>query len=153
MRQIILRTSFVLGPRGGALPTLARLARFGLGGTVGDGRQGISWIHEQDMNRLFERALGEERMSGAYIATAPHPVSNAEFMRELRSALRVPFGLPAKSWMVRAAAPLLRTDAELALYGRYCVSRRLREENFEFLFPDLRSALRNLYGRQPPPAV
>lgn len=74
-------------------------------------------------------------------------------MRELRSALRVPFGLPAKSWMVRAAAPLLRTDAELALYGRYCVSRRLREENFEFLFPDLRSALRNLYGRQPPPAV
>jgi uncharacterized protein (TIGR01777 family) len=153
MRKVILRTSFVLGRRGGALPRLVTLARFGLGGTVGDGRQGISWIHEHDMNRLFERALSEKRMSGAYIATAPHPVSNAEFMRELRSALRVPLGLRARSWMVRAAAPLLRTDAELALYGRYCVSRRLREENFEFLFPDLRSALRNLYRRQRPPAV
>lgn len=153
LRQVVLRTSFVLGPRGGALPKLATLARFGLGGTVGDGRQGISWIHEQDMNRLFELAISDERMSGAYIATAPHPVSNAEFMRELRSALRVPVGLPAKSWMVRAAAPLLGTDADLALFGRYCVSRRLLEEGFEFLFPDLRSALRNLYRREASPGV
>ena len=53
MRQVILRTSFVLGRSGGALPRLTTLARWGLGGKVGDGRQGISWIHEQDMNRLF----------------------------------------------------------------------------------------------------
>jgi len=147
MRSVVLRTSFVLGRGGGALGRLARLARLGLGGTVGTGRQGISWIHELDMNRLFVRAMTDERMSGAYIATAPNPVSNAEFMRELRGALRVPFGLPAASWMVRLAAPVLRTDPELALYGRYCVSRRLREEGFEFRFPDVRSALRDLYRR------
>ena len=47
--------------------------------------------------------------------------------------------------MVRIAAPLLRTDPELALFGRYCVSRRLREEGFEFRFPDLAPALRDLY--------
>ena len=126
--------------------TLASLARVGLGGTVGHGRQGISWIHEQDMNRLFERAITGDSMSGAYLATAPNPVSNAEFMRELRHALGVPIGLPATEWMVRIAAPLiLRTDPELALYGRYCVSRRLREEGFDFLFPDVRSALRDVY--------
>ena len=146
IRRVVLRTSFVLGKSCGALPKLASLVRFGLGGTVGSGRQGISWIHEHDMNRLFARAISDEQMSGAYIATAPNPVPNSEFMRELRRALRMPVGLPAMSWMVRAAAPLLRTDPELALFGRYCVSRRLREADFEFRFPDIRSALRDIFS-------
>ena len=146
VRQVILRTSFVLGRSGGALPRLARLTKFGLGGKVGHGRQGISWIHEDDMNSLFVWAIVEENVSGAYIATAPNPVPNETFMRELRHALRVPIGLPALEWMVRMGAPLfLGTDPELALYGRLCVSRRLREEGFEFRFPELRLALRNLY--------
>lgn len=145
VRQVVLRTSFVLGRSGGALRRLERVARLGLGGRVGSGRQGISWIHEQDMNRLFVRAMTDDRMSGAYIATAPNPVSNAEFMRALRSALGVPFGLPTMGWMIRMAAPLLRTDPELALYGRYCVSRRLREEGFEFVFADVESALADIY--------
>jgi uncharacterized protein len=150
MRRVVLRTSFVLGRNGGALQRLARLARWGFGGKVGHGQQGVSWIHEQDMNRLFARAIADDGMTGAYLATAPHPVSNAEFMRALRRALGAPLGLPAAGWMVRLAAPLLlRTDPDLALYGRYCVSRRLREEGFEFMFPDLPSALRDLYGRAP----
>ncbi|QDV18555.1 Epimerase family protein [Gimesia panareensis] len=149
MRQVILRTSFVIGREGGALQRLSKLVRWGLGGTVGHGRQGMSWIHEQDMNRLFLRAITDDTMQGAYLATAPEPVSNAEFMRALRKALKMPIGLPAMSWMVRLGAPLLmRTDPELALYGRYCVSRRLREENFEFEYPDLDSALQNIYDKQ-----
>jgi uncharacterized protein len=147
MRQVILRTSFVLGKNGGALRQLSRIIRLGLGGTVGHGRQGISWIHEQDMDRLFERAISDDSMRGTYIATAPNPVSNAEFMREMRKALGAPIGLPAAGWMVRLAAPLvLRSDPDLALYGRYCVSRRLKEERFEFRFPDVRSALQDLYN-------
>ena len=113
---------------------------------MGHGRQGISWIHEHDMDRLFERALTDDSMRGTYIATAPNPVSNAEFMSEMRKALRAPIGLPVAGWMVRIAAPLLlNSDPDLALYGRYCVSRRLKEEGFEFEFPDVRSALQNLY--------
>lgn len=149
MRQVILRTSFVVGRKGGALSRLSKLVRWGLGGTVGSGQQGMSWIHELDMNRLFYRAITDESMQGAYLATAPEPVSNAEFMRELRRALKMPIGLPAASWMVRIGAPLLmKTDPELALYGRYCVSRRLREEEFEFSFPDLGSALRDIYSKK-----
>ncbi|QDT91242.1 TIGR01777 family oxidoreductase [Gimesia algae] len=149
MRQVILRTSFVVGRDGGALSRLSKLVRWGLGGTVGSGQQGMSWIHELDMNRLFFRAITEESMQGAYLATAPEPVSNAEFMRALRKALKRPIGLPAASWMVRIGAPLLmRTDPELALYGRYCVSRRLREEGFEFSYSDLESALRDIYGKR-----
>jgi len=146
MRRVILRTSFVLGRDGGALPRLTKLAQWGLGGKVGHGRQGISWIHEEDMNRLFARAIADDEMNGSYLATAPNPVSNSVFMRELRRALGIPFGLPAATWMVRLAASLmLRTDTALALYGRYCVSRRLPDEGFEFAFPDLGPALRDLY--------
>jgi len=85
-------------------------------------------------------------MRGVYVATAPNPVSNAEFMRTLRKAVGMPVGLPAMGWMVRLGAPLLlRTDPELALFGRYCVSRRLREEGFEFHYPNLASALGAIY--------
>ena len=68
-------------------------------------------------------------------------------MRQLRLVMGARIGLPAAAWMVRLGAPLvLKTDPELALLGRYCVSRRLREEGFTFSFPDLESALRDLYG-------
>ncbi len=145
VRKVILRTSFVLGRSGGALRRLALLARVGLGGTMGRGRQGMSWIHVQDMNRLFERAIMDDTMSGTYVATAPNPVSNREFMRQLRSAVHMPIGLPAPAFAVRIAAPLLlRTDPELALYGRYCVSQRLAEEDFEFAYPTIDVALRHL---------
>jgi len=148
-RQVILRTSFVIGrdrgAGGGALARLSRLVRLGLGGTVGSGTQGMSWLHEEDMNRLFQQALSEDRMQGVYIASAPNPVPQKEFMRVLRRVLGMPVGLPATPWMVRIGAPLLmRTDPELALYGRYVVSRRLQEDGFEFAFPELENALRDL---------
>lgn len=151
-RGVVLRTSFVLGRNrgagGGALDTLGMLARAGLGGKVGDGTQGMSWIHEADMNRLFERGLTDSAMRGAYIASAPHPVSQSEFGRELRSAVGMPVGLPAFSWMVRIGARfLLRTDPELALYGRYVIPKRLEEEGFQFQLPHLREALQDVLGR------
>lgn len=148
-RSVILRTSFVIGrDRGagcGALARLVPLAKFGLGGKVGSGSQGMSWIHEADLNRLFERSLTVPTMQGAYIASSPNPVSQQIFMRELRRAVGTPIGLPTYSWMVRLGARwLLRTDPELALYGRYVVSKRLQDEHFEFQFPQLRDALNEI---------
>jgi len=151
-RVVVLRTSFVIGRnRGagnGALGKLGWLARMGLGGPVGSGRQGMSWIHETDMNRIFERALQEPTMQGAYIASSPHPVSQREFMRALRKAVGMPLGLPAFPWLVRLGAPLLlRTDPDLALYGRYVIPKRLTEEGFDFRFPRLDQALSDLNRR------
>lgn len=148
-RNVVLRTSFVVGrdqgAGGGALATLRLLTKLGLGGRIGHGQQGMSWIHELDMNRLFERALTDTEMQGTYVASSPHPVSQSSFMRELRRALRMPIGLPAFPWMVRIGAPLLfRTDPELAIYGRYVVSRRLEEDGFAFEFPTLEAALNDL---------
>ena len=145
-RGVVFRTSFVVGrdqgSGGGAIARLRTLVRFGLGGTVGTGTQGMSWLHETDMNRLFERAIANSTMRGAYIASSPQPVSQREFMKELRNAMRMPIGLPASEWMVRIGAPMfMRTDPELALYGRYVVSKRLQDEGFVFAFPNLPNAL------------
>lgn len=148
-RAVILRTSFVIGrdrgAGGGALSKLKLLVRLGLGGRVATGTQGLSWIHEADMNRLIGRAIEDETMRGVYLATAPNPVSQADFMQSLRRAMRIPIGLPAFSWMVRIGAHLLlRTDPELAIYGRYLISQRLRDERFEFRFAELSDALADL---------
>ena len=148
-RRVVFRTSFVIGrdrgAGGGALARLLTLVRLGFGGTVGSGSQGMSWIHEADMNRLFERALTHGGMQGAYIASSPNPVSQREFMKLLRRAVGMPIGLPAYSWMVRIGAPLLmRTDPDLALYGRYVVSERLQAERVQFAFPYLDQALNDL---------
>ncbi|TWT76754.1 Epimerase family protein [Planctomycetes bacterium CA13] len=149
-RGVVMRTSFVIGrdrgAGGGALATLGMLARVGLGGRVGSGTQGMSWIHEADLIRLFAKAITDNTMSGAYIASSPNPVSQVEFMRTLRQAIKMPIGLPAYEWMVRIGARLiLRTDPELALYGRYVVSERLASAGFEFQYPKLEPALCDLY--------
>ena len=106
------------------------------------------WIHEADLNRLFERGLTDRTMDGIYIASSPNPVSQVEFMGHLRRAVRMPFGIRTFSWMVRIGAHyLLRTDPDLALYGRYVVPKRLDEEGFNFEWPRLEDALQNLLGR------
>jgi uncharacterized protein (TIGR01777 family) len=150
-RCVVLRTSFVIGrDRGagnGAMRRLGLLARLGLGGTIASGTQGISWIHEADLNRLFEQALTDNTMQGAYIASSPNPVASKMFMRELRRAVRMPIGLPAAEWMVRLGARwLLKTDPELALYGRYVIPKRLMEKGYEFQYPNIREALEDVVG-------
>ena len=154
-RGVILRTSFVIGRDrgggGGALATLGRLARCGLGGRVGHGRQGFSWLHEADFCGVVRRAIEDASMEGPYIVSSPNPVSQAEFMTAVRRAVGMPIGLPAPAWLVRLGARfVLRTDPELALYGRYVVPRRLLNEGFEFTWPDVGPAVADLVNSPRP---
>jgi len=144
VRQVVLRISFVLGRDGGPLKILARLARFGLGGTVGTGRQYMSWIHEEDLYRIIERAITDPTMQGMYVTTAPNPVTNQQFMQLLRKAVHRPWSPPAPALMVRTGSWLLRTDPELALLGRRCVPTRLLKEGFVFDYAQLEETLRSL---------
>jgi uncharacterized protein (TIGR01777 family) len=145
-RRVVLRISFVLGRSGGALGTLARLARWFLGGAAGSGRQWISWIHVEDLCRIVQRAIEREDVSGLYHATAPNPVRNRDFMRELRRVLHRPWSPRAPEWAVQVGCFVMRTEAELALRGRRCVPGRLVGEGFGFGFPELRGALEEIYG-------
>ncbi len=145
MRKSLLRIGFALGPGGGALAMLARLTRFFLGGTVGTGRQFTSWIHIADLNRMFLAAIERDDVSGVFNATAPNPVTNAEFMRELRRVLHRPWSPPVPALLAHIGSWFMRTDASLALSGRRCTPKHFLERGFEFEFPQLRGALHDLF--------
>jgi uncharacterized protein len=143
-RKVLLRIGFVLGREGGALPHLARLARAYLGGAIGDGHQYISWLHVRDFCRLVLWCLEHAEAEGVYNATGPCPVTNAEFMCELRCALRRPWCPRLPAWLVRLGAFLLRTEPELALTGRRALPERFVAQHFKFLYTNLESALADL---------
>ena len=145
-RGVALRISFVLGPGGGALGKLVRFTKLGLGGTIGPGDQWVSWIHHADLDRLFLRALDDASMSGVYVATAPEPVTNRDFMAAMRAASRRPWSPPAPAIGVKLFSRfVLNTDPELALEGRRCVPTRLTEEaGFAFEHPEVGEALWSL---------
>ena len=148
VRRIILRIGVVLDREAGALPPLARLARCYLGGAAGSGRQYISWVHREDLIRIFQTTLTQPEIAGVYNACAPGPVTNAEFMRELRGAFRRPWCPPAPEFVVRLAARhLLKTEGNLALYGQRCVPQRLLANAFSFKYSQLPSALADLVQR------
>jgi uncharacterized protein (TIGR01777 family) len=144
-RRVVLRIGFALGRDGGALRLLGRLTKRFLGGTVGSGRQYISWIHVADLNQMFIAAIEREEIRGAFNATGPNPVSNAEFMRELRRVLGRPWSPPAPVWAVRLGSRWMGTEASLALTGRRCTPRRFLESGFVFQFPQLPAALADLF--------
>jgi uncharacterized protein len=144
-RQVVMRTSVALDTDTPVLDRLGGLVRWGLGGRVGSGRQWISWIHIDDFLRAIRRFLDDSSLSGIVHVTGPNPVRNAELMAELRRALHRPAAPPSPAWAVRAAAPILGTDAALALTGRRGLPVRLQEAGFEFRHPELRGALDQLF--------
>ena len=142
-RGVVLRFGVVLGREGGALPTLARIARSGLGGTVGSGHQYISWIHRDDMIAVAERAI-MTRMVGPYNASNHVPETNAAFMKRLRKAVHRPWSPPAPAFVVKLSSYVIGMDPSVALEGQRCVPRRLDEEGFTFAHEDLSVALKSL---------
>lgn len=145
-RQVLLRIGLVLAREGGALPVLGKLTRWFLGGAAGSGRQYVSWIHLTDMDQMVIDAIERDEAIGVFNASAPNPVTNAEFMAELRRALHRPWCPPAPDWAVRFGSWLMRTDPSLALTGRRCAPKRFLKLGFKFQFPELRGALREIYG-------
>jgi len=145
VRKVALRTSIVMGPeRGGAFSVLVNLVRLSLGGTQGNGRQMVSWIHERDFARAVEFLIEREDLDGPVNMTAPMALPNREFMAELREAAGMPNGIPAPTPLLELGALLMRTETELVLKSRWVMPRRLMEAGFEFEFPDWRAAAEDL---------
>jgi uncharacterized protein (TIGR01777 family) len=147
-RKVVLRLGVVLGRDGGALPVLEKLTRWFLGGAAGSGRQFISWIHVADLIQMFVSAIERPELTGVFNATAPAPVTNGEFMRELRRALHRPWSPPVPAPFVRAGAWLMGSEGELAFLSSRCAPRRYLEHGFQFQFPTLREAFANLYANK-----
>ena len=147
-RTVKLRSAMVMSPdRGGVFDTLVGLVRTGLGGTSGSGRQYVSWIHEEDFVRAIYWLIAHDHVTGAVNLASPHPLPNRNFMAELRTACRVPIGLPAIEWMLEVGAVVLGTETELLLKSRRVVPGRLLAAGFPFAYGDWPSAARELCDR------
>jgi uncharacterized protein len=147
-RRVAMRTAIVMHPTSGSpFDILLRLVRFGMGGQAGDGRQYLSWIHDRDFVSAIRWLIQHERVEGPVNLAAPNPLTNAEFMRVLRAAWGIPFGLPATEWMLEVGAFALNTETELVLKSRRVVPTKLLESGFKFQFPDWPDAARDLCSR------
>jgi NAD dependent epimerase/dehydratase family enzyme len=145
---VLLRTAMVMSPdRGGVFDTLLRLVRFGLGGRSGDGRQYVSWIHDQDFVRSVLWLIEHDELEGPVNLAAPNPVPNAQFMKALRDAWGIRIGLSASEWMLEMGAFFLRTETELVLKSRRVVPSTLVESGFVFQFSDWDDAALDLCER------
>jgi uncharacterized protein (TIGR01777 family) len=147
-RKVLLRSAMTMSPdRGGIFDVLLGLVRRGLGGASGDGRQYVSWIHERDFIRALYWLIDRPELEGPVNVSAPNPAPNAEFMRTLRAAWGIRFGLPATRWMLEIGAFFLRTETELILKSRRVVPGRLLESGFVFEFPTWAEAAADLCRR------
>ena len=143
-RQIALRTSVVLGRSKGAFPSLLRLTRLGLGGKVGNGKQIFSWIHIGDYFRIVEFLIQNDSITGVVNCTSPAPLSNAALMKEMRSKVKIPFGLPAPEFAVRIGAFFIGTESSLLLDSTNIYPERLLNAGFKFKFGDISTAISDL---------
>ncbi len=147
-RKVLMRSAIVMAPaRGGSFDMLLRLVRFGLGGRAGDGKEYVSWIHDQDFVRAVDCLIQHEDLEGPVNLAAPNPLRNAEFMHTLRKAWGIPFGLPATTWMLELGAFVLRSETELILKSRRVIPSRLLQGGFTFQFPTWAEAARELCTR------
>jgi uncharacterized protein len=148
-RKVALRAAMVMSPEaGGAFDAFLRLVRYGMGGRAGSGGQFVSWIHEVDFIRSIEFLIDREDITGPVNICSPHPVTNEEFMCNLRRAWGASFiGLPSPRPLLELGAFLLRGETELVLKSRRVVPARLLDAGFEFHFPNWRGACQDLVQR------
>ena len=150
IRVVHPRFGVVLSREGGALAQMKTLFKLGLGGKLGNGKQWMSWVAEEDAVQSVLFALTHETVKGPYNAVSPHPATNAKFTRELASVLDRPAFMAAPAFALRLAFGEMADEALLA--STRAVPRRLEEHGFSFLHPDLDQALRAALAlkRQPP---
>ena len=145
LRVVHPRIGVVLAAAGGALGTLLTPFRLGLGGVVGSGRQYLSWIALDDLVAALAHLL-EAEVFGPINATAPGPVTNAEFTGVLGGVLGRPTVLPLPALVIRALFGEM--GREMMLAGQRVSSKRLEDSGFSFRFPALAPALRHELDRE-----
>ena len=141
VRTVLLRTGIVLSKDGGALGTMLKPFKFGLGGVIGDGKQWMSWISLVDHIEVINYALENESIRGAVNSVSPHPVTNEEFTRIMGEVLYRPTFIPVPEFAVHLAFGEM--GEALLLDSMKVLPKRLENAGFKFNFPDLKKAIEN----------
>jgi uncharacterized protein len=143
-RKVALRIAIVLGEDGGVMEPYLNLVRYGLGGVQGSGNQMFSWIHIEDVLRIILFLQKNKELDGIFNCSAPQPITNQEFMRQLRKKMDRKIGFPSPKWILEMGAVFMRTETELILKSRWVVPERLEKEGFHFRFETIGKALQQI---------
>jgi len=142
IRTVKIRTGVVLTKKGGALAKMMIPVKMGIGSAIGNGRQYLPWIHIQDLCAIYIKAIEDVQMKGAYNAVAPDHKTNSEFTGVLAAVLKRPFWFP--NIPAVAMKLLFGKMSEMMLQGSRVSSEKIKTAGYNFLFPDLRNALKDL---------
>ena len=138
IRVVHPRFGLVLGKDGGMLKPMLTAFYAGLGGRLGSGQQIWSWVAIDDVAGSLVHMIEHEGLSGPVNVTAPNPVTNAEFTRQLGQVIHRPTVLPVPEFLLRLVG---ETAEELVLFGARVVPKKLMDSGYEFRYPELRQAL------------
>jgi uncharacterized protein len=141
VRGVRLRLGMVLGQGGGALGKMLLPFKLGLGGPIAGGQQWMSWIHLDDLVSMIEFMLKESTVRGAFNATSPHPVRNAEFTKALGQALHRPAFMPVPAFALRL---MYGEMAETILASQRAIPDAAVRAGFTFDYPDVFAALEKI---------
>jgi len=142
VRRVVIRLGVVLSREGGALSRQTLPFKLFVGGPVGNGKQGYPWIHITDAVKAICFLIETPQAQGAFNLTAPHLVTNADFGRALGRAMRKPYYFPVPAFALRMAFGEAST---VLLDGQMPDPKRLREMGYTFQFPDVDSALGDIF--------
>jgi uncharacterized protein len=147
-RLVKIRTGLVLSNKGGILPELLKPVKFGAAGILGGGRQVVSWIHIDDLVRIYLHAIITPSLHGVYNAVAPKPVSNKEIAiklaKEIKGSFYVPLHIPS------FALRMMLGEMSVEILKSATVScEKIRKTGFNFIFPSIESALQELSPVKP----
>lgn len=143
IRTVKIRTGIVLTKHGGALAKMITPIKIGIGSALGKGRQYLPWIHIHDLCGIYIKAIEDAQMHGAYNAVAPDHKTNRDFMRTLARVLKKPFWFPDIPSIVLKI--MFGKMSEMFLKGSRVSSDKIRKAGYNFRFPDLESALTDLF--------
>jgi uncharacterized protein len=145
VRWVVVRSGVVLSRLGGAFPRMVMPFNFFAGGPLGSGQQWISWIHLKDEVAGLRFLMGKPDAAGVYNLTSPYPVKNVDFERAIGRTMHRPAIIPTPAFAIRL---LFGEMAITVLEGQRVVPERLEKEGFEFNFPRIEEALRDLLGKE-----
>jgi hypothetical protein len=141
-RLVIPRIGVVLGTNGGMLKMVAPLFKLGLGGKLATGKQGVSFIHIDDVVKAFQFFIEHENVEGIYNLTAPHPVTNKEFTKALAKTLKRPAIFPVPEFAIRL---VFGKAASVVTGGGFVYPKNLEHDCFDFEYPKIEEALMALF--------
>jgi uncharacterized protein (TIGR01777 family) len=146
IRVVKIRIGILLSEIGGALAEMVKPIKWGVGSPLGSGEQMMSWIHMDDVCRIFIKAIEDESMNGVYNAVTPNPVTNKELTKVIARVLNKPLWLPNVPEF--ALKLVLGEMADLVLKGSKISAKKIQDSNFEFEYPELVSAIKDLLTKK-----